>query len=197
MQDSRPAMAPTRQRRSDAQRNRTGILEVAERIIARDGTQASLREIAREAGVGLGTLYRHFPTRDDLLQEVLRSGFDELAQTAARLTASHGPFEALQKWIDAFVEKTSARQDLTASFVARIRDPSSSLYASCAQMRQSAETLLGRAQAEGSIRTDLESTELLSLCASIAWLADQGELSPSQRRRLLTLMLEGLQGEPG
>lgn len=196
MQESKRAIAQMSQRRSDAQRNRAKVIEVAERIIARDGTHASLREIAREAGVGLGTLYRHFPKRDDLLQEVLRSGFDDLAQMAGLLSASDAPLEALQEWIDAFVAKTSARQDLTASFVAKIRDPSSSLHASCAKMRQSATILLERAQAEGLIRADLESTELLSLCASIAWLADQGHLSARQRRRLLSLMMEGLRACP-
>lgn len=178
--------------RADARRNREAILQVARVAIARDGTEASLRSIARAAGVGLGTLYRHFPTRDALLQEILQSSFDDLTQRSEALALTKGPLEALENWVDELVASTSTHQGLAASMVDKLRDPASSLHDACASVRHSGAKLLRRAQEADLVRRDMEGADLMSLVSAIAWLSDREELTPERRRHLLNLIMEGL-----
>lgn len=178
--------------RADARRNRETLLRVARATIAKDGTEASLRSIARDAGVGLGTLYRHFPTRDALLQEILQSSFDDLTRRSEALAESSGPLEALETWVDELVASTSTHQGLAASMVDKLRDPASSLHEACASLRKSGNKLLRRAQAAGLVRPDMEGADLMSLVSAIAWLSDREELTPQRRKHLLSLVMEGL-----
>lgn len=178
--------------RADARRNREIILQVARAAIARDGTEASLRSIARDAGVGLGTLYRHFPTRDALLQEILQSSFDELTRRSEALAATHGPLEALENWVDELVASTSTHQGLAASMVDKLREPTSSLHEACASLRKSGDKLLRQAQQANAVRPDMEGADLMSLVSAIAWLSDREELTPQRRKHLLNLVMDGL-----
>lgn len=178
--------------RVDARRNRESILQVARATIAKDGTQSSLRSIARDAGVGLGTLYRHFPTRDALLQEILQSSFDELTKRSEALALSKGPLEALESWVDELVASTSTHQGLAASMVEKLRDPTSSLHEACASLRKSGDKLLRNAQKAKLVRPDMEGADLMSLVSAIAWLSDREELTPKRRKHLLNLIMEGL-----
>lgn len=185
-QTIRPSM------RADAQRNRERILETARIVVAEQGTEASLRGIARDAGVGLGTLYRHFPTRDDLLQEVLQSSFDDLTERAGVLAATTSPLEALETWMDELTASTATHQGLAASMVEKRMDPASSLYDACNALRGSGADLLRRAQEAGEIRPDIEGADIMSFVAAVAWLCDTDSLEPEKRRRLLRLVMEGL-----
>ncbi len=178
--------------RADAQRNRDNILTVARAVVAKDGIEASLRGIARDAGVGLGTLYRHFPTRDDLLQEILQSGFDELTEKARALELTDGPLEALENWMDELATSASTHQGFAASMVEKRLDPTSSLHEACSSLKLSAEHLLRRAQQAKVVRSDIEGADLMSLVAAIAWLADRETLNPEKRKRLLMLLMQGL-----
>lgn len=182
--------------RADARRNRQAIVEVARTAIAKQGTQVSLRSIARDAGVGLGTLYRHFPTRDALLQEILQSSFDELTHRSEALVRTNGPLEALESWVDELVASTSTHQGLAASMVEKLRDSTSSLHEACASLRQSGAQLLRRAQAAGLVRPDMEGADLMSLVSAIAWLSDREELTPERRKHLLDLVMGGLRTVP-
>lgn len=178
--------------RADAQRNREAILNVARTMVGNHGTEMSLRAIARNAGVGLGTLYRHFPTRDDLLQEILRSSFDELAEKARISATSEKPLDALEKWMEEVAASTSAYQGLAASMVEKRKDPTSSLHASCSSLKQSSDALVRRAQEAKLLRSDIEGVDIMSLVSAIAWLSDLEEFTPGRRKRLLDLLMEGL-----
>ncbi|KRB80950.1 hypothetical protein ASE00_16485 [Sphingomonas sp. Root710] len=178
--------------RADARRNREIILQVARTAVAQDGTEASLRKIARDAGIGLGTLYRHFPTRDALLQEILQSSFDELTRRADILAGMHDPLEALEIWVDELVASTSTHQGLAASMVDKLREPASSLYEACASLRRAGDRLLGAAQSADRIRPDMEGADLMSLVSAIAWLTDREALTVERRRHLFNLIMDGL-----
>ncbi|MEV0400247.1 helix-turn-helix domain-containing protein [Actinoallomurus sp. NPDC050550] len=187
-----PATPTPRAQRVDAQRNRTRILQVARTVVAEQGTQASLRDIARRAGVGLGTLYRHFPTREELLETLLGEGFDRLAAKAASLEDTHAPGEALVEWLGDFASGTTAYRGLGASMMATLEDADSSLHASCLAMRQAAGRLLANAQEAGFIRPDVDGTDLFALVNAVSWIADQAPSIAARREHLLALILDGL-----
>jgi AcrR family transcriptional regulator len=164
--------------RSDAQKNYTHLLAVAREVITEHGADASLRDIARKADVGLGTLYRHFPTREALLDALLRSTLDELTQKASDLETSTSPGEALVSWFRegvGFVHSFSGAVALMATAVA---DPDSALHASCSSVRSAGERLLLRAQAGGMARADLDGADLFALMAALGWLGDQPSFAP-------------------
>lgn len=191
-----PATPAARAQRADAQRNRARILEVARTVVAEQGTQASLRDIARRAGVGLGTLYRHFPTRDELLEALLGQRFDRLTEKAATLEASHSPQDALMEWLGDFMVGASAYRGLAASMVATLDDENSSLHASCLAMRQAGARLLGNAQDAGYIRPDVDGTDLFALVSAVGWIADQAPSIAARREHLFSLVIGGLRCQP-
>lgn len=164
--------------RADARKNYDHLLAVARAIITERGAGASLRDVARQAGVGLGTLYRHFPTRETLLEALLRTGFDELTAKAAELGTSNSPEEALVSFLHEVVAVAHRYRGVIASMVAAIEDPGSSLHASCVTMKAAGARLLTRAQAEGTARTDMDGADLFALVGALAWLHDQPSLAP-------------------
>src|SRR5271154_1642594 len=117
------SQAPKRKPRADAQRNRDRILEVAKKAFTRSGANASLDDIANEAGVGPGTLYRHFPTREDLLQAVYRSEMEKLAATERKFAQTMPPIEALRAWLLLFVDAIETKQIIAPALNALIGDP--------------------------------------------------------------------------
>jgi AcrR family transcriptional regulator len=159
--------------RSDAKKNYHQLLAVARDTVAEQGAEASLRDVARRAGVGLGTLYRHFPTRDALLEALLRTSFDELAATARRLESSASPGNALVLWIRDIVTHAHTYRGIITAMVAAIEDPGSALHASCIAMRAAGARLLARAQAEGVARADIDGADLFALIGALVWLRDQ------------------------
>jgi AcrR family transcriptional regulator len=187
---------PRRAPRADALRNRARILQVARTVVAEQGTQASLRDIARRAEVGLGTLYRNFPTRDELLETLLREGFDHLAAKAAELEAERPPEEALMEWLGDFAVGATAYRGLTSSMMATLGDESSSLYASCLAMRQAADRLLRNAQDSGHIRSDVDGTDLFALVSALGWITDQAPSLAGRRAHLFSLVMSGLRNGP-
>ena len=164
--------------RSDAKRNYDHLLAVARGVICEEGAGASLRDIARRAGVGLGTLYRHFPTREALLEALLRSSFDDLAQRAAELEQEDDAGSALVTWLREAVETTQSCSGAIALMVAAIADEGSALHTSCTGLRSAGTRLLLRAQAKGAARSDIGGIDLVSLISALAWLADQPPLVP-------------------
>lgn len=179
--------------RADARRNRDRLLAEARAAFLDHGTDASLEDIAARAGVGVGTLYRHFPSREALLEALLRERFDALTVTARRLATHPSAREALRLWTLEFVDTTTVYRGLTAALMATLHDPDSALHASCAAMRAEGAALLARAQAEGELRADLTPAEFLSLVAGVAWAREQLGAG-SQGDRLLPLLFEGLYG---
>jgi AcrR family transcriptional regulator len=159
--------------RADAQKNYTHLIDTARVVIAEQGADASLRDIARRAGVGLGTLYRHFPTREALLEALLHASFAELTEHAADLEAARGPDEALAAWLKDTVAFSHTYRGVTDIMMSAIENPESALHVSCTQLRAAGTRLLDRAQAAGAARTDLDGTDLFALIAALAWLGDQ------------------------
>jgi len=159
--------------RADARKNRDHLLEVARDVVNEQGADASLRDIARRAGVGLGTLYRHFPRREALLEALLRTRFDALTTRARELETSTSPDKALITWLHEIVAVTHNFRGAIALMVAAIAEPDSALHASCVTMKAAGTQLLLRAQAEGLTRADLNGTDLFALISALAWLHDQ------------------------
>jgi AcrR family transcriptional regulator len=164
--------------RADAKKNYDQLLAVARDIVAAQGAEASLRDVARKAGVGLGTLYRHFPTREALLEALLRTNFDELAQRATELERADDAASALLTWLREAVTMTHTYRGAIAPMVAAISDDTSALHASCVGLRAAGTRLLRRAQAEGVARADMDGNDLFALISALAWLADQPPLVP-------------------
>jgi AcrR family transcriptional regulator len=178
--------------RADARRNYERILEVAGTVVAEQGTQASLREVARRAGVGLGTLYRHFPTREALLEVLLRQRFDGLAEAARSLEDSQEPGAALERWLRQFLAGSTTYSGLAASMMATLEDQDSPLYVSCHAMRAAVARLLTRAQDAGHIRSDVDRTDLFALVSAIGWLSDQTPVMADRADHLFGLIMDAL-----
>lgn len=182
--------------RADARKNYDHLLAVARDVIAEQGADASLRDIARRAGVGLGTLYRHFPTREALLEALLRASFDALTTRAGELETASAPDEALVSWLREAVAFAHNHRGVVASMVAAIEEPDSALHASCVTMRAAGTRLLARAQAEGLARTDIDGTDLFALVGALTWLCDQPSLA-QRADHLLGVIADALLTTPG
>lgn len=164
--------------RADARKNYSHLLAVARAVITEHGADASLRDIARRADVGLATLYRHFPTREALLEALLHATLAELTQKACELESSSTPDEALVSWFRegvTFVRSYSRVVDLMAAAIA---DPESALHASCVNLRSAGTRLLLRAQAAGLARADIDGTDLFALIGALGWVGDQPSFAP-------------------
>ncbi|MDR8411142.1 TetR/AcrR family transcriptional regulator [Nonomuraea sp. 3-1Str] len=178
--------------RADARHNHDQLLTAARAAFAEHGTEASLRDIARRAGVGIGTLYRHFPTREALLQALMRDRFDGLARRAADLLAEPSPRDALATWLAEVAAGSATYRGLPESVMAALRDEESELHASCAAMRAAGSQLLERAQTRGGVRHDVTTEELLAIAAGMAWAGEQSPGRPELARRLLSLAMTGI-----
>jgi AcrR family transcriptional regulator len=159
--------------RADAKKNYNHLLEVARSVVAEQGADASLRDVARRAGVGIATLYRHFPTREALLEVLLREGFDHVTARAAELGVSQASGQALVSWLRDMVALTYNHRGVLASMAAAIEDEQSALHASCVELKASGARLLALAQADGQARQGIDGTDLLALVSALAWLNDQ------------------------
>ncbi|MFI0508584.1 TetR/AcrR family transcriptional regulator [Streptomyces sp. WSLK1-5] len=182
--------------RADARKNRDHLLTVAGTVITEQGVDASLRDIARRAGVGLATLIRHFPTREALLEALLRTSFDELAAQAADLETAAEPDDALASWLRDFVACAHNYRGVVALMVTAIEDPESALHASCVAMRAAGTRLLVRAQERGVARTDIDGTDLFALAGSLAWLSDQPSLA-DRSAHLFDVVASAILRSPG
>lgn len=141
------------------------------------GAEASLRDVARRAGVGLGTLYRHFPTREALLEALLRTNVDELTALAADRETTSTPENALVSWLHDSVALTHEYRGFAALLTAAMEDTESALNASCTALHDAGARALERAHAAGKARTDIDGTDLFALVAALAWLYDQPSLA--------------------
>ncbi|WP_342145529.1 TetR/AcrR family transcriptional regulator, partial [Methylobacterium fujisawaense] len=148
MDDEEPRET-ARRPRADAQRNRLRLLETAKTTFAEKGAAAGLEEIARAAGVGVGTLYRHFPTRDALIEAVYRNETAHLAEAAERLTATRSPTEALREWMLVFVDYMATKQGMSEALNAVADGPAGLYAASGAQIKQAMAMLWGPPGAGG------------------------------------------------
>ena len=175
--------------RADARRNHERLLAAARSAFAEQGPDASLDGIAQRAGVGSGTLYRHFPTREDLMRGVYRAEIEGLCARGRELASSAPAGEALAAWLRLLADMAD-RRGLAAALYQRFgSDPPSPFLQSAKEaMETTASALLERAQEAGAIRPDLTVSELLKLTHGVARLSD----GPAETQRLLSLLLAGL-----
>jgi AcrR family transcriptional regulator len=191
-----PAAAP-RPMRADAQRNYERLLSAAAAAFAEHGADdVSLEEIARRAGVGIGTLYRHFPTRQALLEAVYREQVEAVRAAAEEQLRSDAPGAALAAWLRVLVDFSSTKHSLTTALLATM-DKDSELLSSCsAVIRGAAEALLARAQEAGAVRADADAKDLIRLVHAVNLAAQYGPADPDQRDRMLGFVLDGLRPQP-
>jgi AcrR family transcriptional regulator len=177
-------------RRADAQRNLESLLKAALAVFAKSGVDAPVRDIAEKAGVGVGTVYRHFPQRSDLIAAVFRQEVDACAEAAAQLTAEYPPTEALSRWMLRFVDFVAAKRGLATAL--HSGDPA---YAPLpayydGKLRPSLAALLKSAVAAGEIREGAAPGDLLSAVVSLCRPAY--DVAPDHTRRMVALLIDGL-----
>ncbi len=182
-------------KRSDARRNYEALLAAAAEVFGREGPSASLDEIARRARVGNATLYRHFPTRRDLLVAVCVDEVETLCVLGDQLRSHAQPGDALAAWLGAYIEHVRSRQGLGAAMMTGRSDDSAVVTACQTAIEATAVALLERAQQAGAIRSDLDLSDLLKLVNGVA-IATEPD-STDQADRLLRLILEGITISPG
>jgi len=182
-----------RPQRADACRNRERLVEAARAVFASRGSSTTVEEIARAADVGVGTLYRHFPRRIDLVEAVYREDVQGLVTLAAELSASAGAWEALVEWLEGFVRYAQAKRTfLTELHEAFEKSPDLALQ-SRERIADAVGAVLSRAQAAGAARTDLDQYDLMQLVGGMC-IARNGTLE--QNQRLLTFLLDGIRARP-
>jgi AcrR family transcriptional regulator len=188
---STEAAGPARKPRADGQRNRERLMATAKAAFAETGADVSLDEIARRAGLGIGTLYRHFPTRDAIVEAVYRREVEQLAGAAPRLLASRSPGEALHEWMRLFVDYVATKK-VMASALGSIVGGAAELYAfSGAQITGAMTMLIDRAGAAGDIRAGVDPNDLLRALVGFTY----GNASPGWQAsalRLIDILMDGL-----
>jgi len=177
--------------RADAQRNRDALLEAAAAAFTDHGTEASLEDVAKRAGVGIGTLYRHFPTRLALVEAAYRRGVEEICDEAGRLLATHPPAVALELWMATFVGYVATKRGF-AGTLKQAADRNEELFTYVrGRIREAMGTLVAAATEAGEIRPDVEADDLLRGLGGLCMVND-GPDWQAQSLRLVGLMMDGL-----
>lgn len=179
-----------RRPRSDAQRNRERILEAAKAAFTRHGADASLDEIAKQAAVGPGTLYRHFPTRDALIEAVYRSEVEKLAAAGRSFAAAMPPIEALRSWMLLFIDYIAAKH-IIAPALNTVAGGASRLHEDSRSLIQAAmDELVKRAKKIGEVRRDLDASDLLRAVIGVSHVGSGHDWQQSARR-LVDILIAG------
>lgn len=176
--------------RADAVRNLDALLKAAMAVFTCSGVEAPVREIAEKAGVGVGTLYRHFPQRVDLVVAVFRNEIDACADAAPVLAAVHSPGEALGLWMQRYVDFINTKRGLAAALHSGnpAFEPLPAYFVK--RLRPALQSLLDAATAAGEIRGDIDPDDLLEAVGGLSRSAPNGDLS--QARRMVSLLMDGL-----
>ena len=190
------AKGSPRKPRADAQRNRERLMEAAKAAFAASGADVSLEEIARRAGVGIGTLYRHFPNRDAIVEAVYRREVQQLAAAATRLLAESAPAEALHQWMRLFVDYIATKKVIALALSSLVGGAGELFAASGAQIMGAMSQLVARAVAAGEIRADADPDDLLRALAGFTYGATQPGWQASALR-LIDLLMDGLTSAGG
>jgi AcrR family transcriptional regulator len=182
--------ASARKPRMDAQRNRERILKAAKEAFTRFGAKAVLEDIAAQAGVGPGTLYRHFPDRDALIEAVYRTEVEKLAEAERRFAEAMPPLEALRAWMLLFVDHIAAKQIIAPALNTFAGGPAKLYEGSRGQIQEAIDALVKRAIKSGDIRRDLESFDLLRALIGAAHVSSTPDWQQSARR-LVDILIAG------
>ncbi|CDN49543.1 TetR/AcrR family transcriptional regulator [Neorhizobium galegae] len=192
MASAEPKTSPASTKlRADARRNRDRLIEVAAAAFAENGVETSLEDIARQAGVGIGTLYRHFPSREHLVEVVYRRELESLATAATELAEKHTPDVALEEWMRRFVGYIATKRGMANSLRILMTSNSSLFSEGSGLIRGALESLLKTAGDKGCIRSDIETSDLLHALSSIYSIPESPEWR-ERSHRLIGLLMDGL-----
>jgi len=180
-----------RKPRADAIRNRERLIDAAKAAFGEAGPDVSLEEIARRAEVGIGTLYRHFPTRDAIVEAVYRREVQQLADASERLLKSDPPLEALRQWLRLLVDYMAAKKVIAPALGAIAGGPSELYASSGATMRASVDRLVGAAIAAGDLRDGVEAADVMQALTGFA-LSASGPDWAARTLRLIDILMDGL-----
>jgi len=179
-----------RKPRADAQRNRERILEVAKQVFTRRGAEASMDEIAKRAKIGPGTLYRHFPTRDDLLATVYISEVERLAEAQRKFSAELPPVEALRAWMLVFIDYIAAKRIIAPALNAMAGGPSQIYQQTTRVMEEAANALASRAVSSGDLRPDVDPMDMLRAIYGVSSAGSTHDW-PVKARRFVDILIQG------
>ena len=192
MPSATPTASPAPARlRADARRNRDRLLETAAAAFSEKGVETSLEDIARTAGVGIGTLYRHFPTREHLVEAVYRRELQNLAEAADELSRNHPADIALEQWMLRFVNYMATKRGMASSLKIIASSNSAMFSEGFGRIREAFERLLTAARDAGLIRKDIGEADLMHAMSSIYSIPDSPEWRDSANR-LIRLLMDGL-----
>jgi len=189
-----PAMEK-RKPRADAIRNRERVLEAAKAVFSQGGPKAGLEAVARQAGVGIGTLYRHFPTREALYEAVYRHEVEQLVELARHLEAETTPVEALRRWLQAGVEFMATKKGMAAALAMAAQGSPDLVAYSLDRLTRAVGELLQRAAAAGEVRADIDPEDLLRALVGMCYAYDGTAWQPKVLR-LIDVFVDGLSQRP-
>lgn len=179
--------------RADAQRNRDRLIEVAQQVFKEQGMDAPLDEIARRAGVGPGTLYRHFPSRENLHDAVMQAWVEQVHEYADKALAHEGgPREQLLAWFGEYVQLLNKHKGAAARITASIGDDASPIKTKCVVYKEATDKVLDSLREEGALRDGVDGIQVCRLIGGIAAMADQAALDDEAVRPLLEVVADGL-----
>jgi AcrR family transcriptional regulator len=181
-----------RKLRADAIRNRERVLEAAKAVFSQGGPEASLEAVARRAGVGIGTLYRHFPTREALYEAVYRREVEQLVELAKDLDGRMAPVEALRCWLRAGVEFMATKKGMSAALALAAHGSSELMAYSLDRLTRAIGHLLQRAASTGEVRGDLDPEDLLRTLVGMCYAHDRPDWQ-AKVLRLVDVFIDGLQ----
>jgi AcrR family transcriptional regulator len=184
-----------RKPRADAVRNRERVLEAAKAVFGQGGPEASLEAVAKAAGVGIGTLYRHFPTREALFEAVYRREVEQLALMARQLETDPAPVEALRRWLQAGVEFMATKKGMAAALAMTALSSSELAAYSLERLTRAAEQLLRRAVEAGEIRDDIDAEDMVRGIVGMCYVHDRPGWQ-QKVMRLLDVFIDGLRRQP-
>ena len=186
-----PDAAAPKALRSDAKRNRETLIATAAKVFAERGVDSSLEDVAKQAGVGIGTLYRHFPSRHDLIEAVYRQEVEVLCVGVDDLLAAHAPDDALAAWMERFIRYVALKRGLVGA-MREVMAADSEIFAYARRLvRDAVATLVDAAITAGTIRPDTDPDDLLSGLGGFCTMGDQ-EGWQERAVRLVALLMDGL-----
>ncbi len=185
-----------RKPRADALRNRERVLEAAKAVFSAGGPDASLEAVARRAGVGIGTLYRHFPTRESLFEAVYRREVEQLVGLAEQLKSDAAPVDALRRWMRSNVEFVATKKGMSAALALSAHGTSHLTAYSLDRLARAIGDLLQRAVAAGEIRDDVSAEDLLRTLVGMCYAQDKSGWQANVLR-LVDVLIDGLCRHPG
>ena len=187
------ARPDTAARRADAVRNRSALLAAGERVFARSGVDGPMEEVAREAGVGRGTLYRHFPSREVLLDAIMQSWVDRVNDAADKVLAHEGPpRDLLLAWFESYVALISLHKGGPAKITSAMGDESSPIVTKCQTLTAATQRVVDRLEDEQALRERVETVQMCRLVGGVATVADNAHLDDTAVRPLLEVIADGM-----